>query len=470
MQRTAPARRDRGHRAVALVRSPMEAVVTPHARSAGRLRWQCDRVASTPDSRPLMDVPERVMGTSAQRPTTLAGESIPQQRPGSAGEHDLQCAYGTAERADRFYRDQVRDRLLPKMIEFIGRMEMMFVATSDARGRVRLLAARRRARLHPRARRAPPRLPRVPRQRRAREPRQHQRERARRHPDGRLRPRPDRPARQRQGVDRRGRPAPRPVTRELPPEAEPGRRAERWVVVEVDEAYIHCRKHIPRMAARARAPGVGHRRSGPQGWRLLPRQGRGGPRPEAARTAARGRLRHNGRTSCRGRPRRGPRLPRAVLRGVRPGTAVRAAAARGQPRDRRDRQLHPHARRADLRRAGRVAQRRPLHRPAVLEEPARPRPAARPVARPTSRTGASSTCARPPAAVASGPRSRCSPRTGPGGRARGSTTTSSSATPGTAPSPARSAATAATPSSPTRSSPSVGSARPRPAGSTCSRC
>ena len=26
-----------------------------------------------------------------------------------------------------------------------------------------------------------------------------------------------------------------------------GRRAERWVVVEVDEAYIHCRKHIPRM-------------------------------------------------------------------------------------------------------------------------------------------------------------------------------------------------------------------------------
>jgi predicted pyridoxine 5'-phosphate oxidase superfamily flavin-nucleotide-binding protein len=26
-----------------------------------------------------------------------------------------------------------------------------------------------------------------------------------------------------------------------------GRRAERWVVVDVEEAYIHCRKHIPRM-------------------------------------------------------------------------------------------------------------------------------------------------------------------------------------------------------------------------------
>ena len=30
-------------------------------------------------------------------------------------------------------------------------------------------------------------------------------------------------------------------------ESIPGRRAERWVVVEVTEAYIHCRKHIPRM-------------------------------------------------------------------------------------------------------------------------------------------------------------------------------------------------------------------------------
>jgi uncharacterized protein len=31
------------------------------------------------------------------------------------------------------------------------------------------------------------------------------------------------------------------------PDPAAGRRAERWVVVEVAEAYIHCRKHIPRM-------------------------------------------------------------------------------------------------------------------------------------------------------------------------------------------------------------------------------
>lgn len=27
-----------------------------------------------------------------------------------------------------------------------------------------------------------------------------------------------------------------------------GDRAERWVLVEVEEAYIHCSKHIPKMA------------------------------------------------------------------------------------------------------------------------------------------------------------------------------------------------------------------------------
>ena len=35
---------------------------------------------------------------------------------------------------------------------------------------------------------------------------------------------------------------------QVPQDLEHGRRAERWVVVEVEEAYVHCRKHIPRMA------------------------------------------------------------------------------------------------------------------------------------------------------------------------------------------------------------------------------
>jgi hypothetical protein len=34
---------------------------------------------------------------------------------------------------------------------------------------------------------------------------------------------------------------------ELPVDPVPGRRAELWVVVAVEEAYIHCRKHIPRL-------------------------------------------------------------------------------------------------------------------------------------------------------------------------------------------------------------------------------
>jgi len=50
------------------------------------------------------------------------------------GEQLLQCAYGTRDRAQRFYRDQVRDRLLPAMVEFVGRMETVFIATADAGG------------------------------------------------------------------------------------------------------------------------------------------------------------------------------------------------------------------------------------------------------------------------------------------------------------------------------------------------
>jgi len=54
--------------------------------------------------------------------------------PGSAGEHDLQCAWGTQDAARRFYRDQVRDRLVPAMKQFVARMELAFMATADARG------------------------------------------------------------------------------------------------------------------------------------------------------------------------------------------------------------------------------------------------------------------------------------------------------------------------------------------------
>jgi hypothetical protein len=55
-------------------------------------------------------------------------------RPGSAGEHDLQERYGNVKRANAFYDNQVLDHLTPVMREFILRMKMAFIATADANG------------------------------------------------------------------------------------------------------------------------------------------------------------------------------------------------------------------------------------------------------------------------------------------------------------------------------------------------
>ena len=54
--------------------------------------------------------------------------------PGSAGERALQHRYGTKARAAAFYRHQVADELNGAMRAFIGRMEMVFVSTADAEG------------------------------------------------------------------------------------------------------------------------------------------------------------------------------------------------------------------------------------------------------------------------------------------------------------------------------------------------
>ena len=56
-------------------------------------------------------------------------------QPASSGERQLQIRYGTEARAAAFYREQVLDHLNPAMQAFIERMEMMFVATTDAQGR-----------------------------------------------------------------------------------------------------------------------------------------------------------------------------------------------------------------------------------------------------------------------------------------------------------------------------------------------
>jgi predicted pyridoxine 5'-phosphate oxidase superfamily flavin-nucleotide-binding protein len=54
--------------------------------------------------------------------------------PGSGGEHALQRHAGSQDRAHRFYRQQVLGRLNERMVEFIGRQEMVWIATADGRG------------------------------------------------------------------------------------------------------------------------------------------------------------------------------------------------------------------------------------------------------------------------------------------------------------------------------------------------
>lgn len=168
-------------------------------------------------------------------------------QPGSAGEHALQCAYGTADRAGRFYADQVRDRLLPAMAEFVARTEMLFVATADAHGEC---DASLRA--------GPPGFVHVLDDRTLAYPEYRGngvhaslgnitenahvgllmvdfvRDRIGLHVNGRARIVED-------AAFRRAHP-------QVPVDPARGRRAERWVVVDVEEAYVHCRKHIPQMA------------------------------------------------------------------------------------------------------------------------------------------------------------------------------------------------------------------------------
>ncbi|MGE3288912.1 MAG: pyridoxamine 5'-phosphate oxidase family protein [Pseudonocardia sp.] len=175
-------------------------------------------------------------------------------RPGSAGEHILQCAYGTTERADRFYTDQVRDRLLPSMMEFVGRMEMVFVASADGNGEcdaslragpagfVHVLDERHLAYPEYRGNGVHASLGNI-----SENPHvgllmiDFVRDLIGLHVNG--------PARIVEDVELRA------LHPDLPIPASPGRTPERWVVVEVEEAYVHCRKHIPRMMP------VPHRRS-----------------------------------------------------------------------------------------------------------------------------------------------------------------------------------------------------------------
>lgn len=185
---------------------------------------------------------------------SLAPAGPPPGRPGGAagseGEHRLQAAFGTRDRAGRFYSDQLRDHLVPAMIEFVGRMDMVFIATADGRGEC-----------DSSLRAGPPGFLQVLDDRTLAYPEYRGNgvlaslgnisenphigllmidfveDMIGLHVNGHARIvdadsfREQYPAAD-GGADREG---------------ARGRRAERWVLVDVTEAYIHCRKHIPRM-------------------------------------------------------------------------------------------------------------------------------------------------------------------------------------------------------------------------------
>src|SRR5499427_339587 len=87
---------------------------------AGRTRWCCSPWRREVTGRPL---PE-------------GAANAPGYRGGLHGPEPMKVLNlaRRRQRAGQFYDNQVSDQLTPKMIEFIGRMEMAFVATSDAAG------------------------------------------------------------------------------------------------------------------------------------------------------------------------------------------------------------------------------------------------------------------------------------------------------------------------------------------------
>jgi uncharacterized protein len=188
------------------------------------------------------------------------GHHAPGQRPGSDGERRLQEHLGTRERAEAFYDKQVLDHLNEPMRDFIARQEMMLLATADASGACDNTF-----------RAGPPGFVRVLDDRRITWPEYRGNgvlasmgniienphvgllfidfeEVIGLHVNGTAELIED-------PVLRAGRP-------DLPVEPVPGRRAQLWVVARVDEAYIHCAKHIPRMTKVPRQRG--HHTDGPQ--------------------------------------------------------------------------------------------------------------------------------------------------------------------------------------------------------------
>ncbi|WP_235865263.1 pyridoxamine 5'-phosphate oxidase family protein, partial [Streptomyces cacaoi] len=174
-------------------------------------------------------------------------EGLPgRHRPGSDGEHRLQQRLGTTERADRFYDEQVLDHLNPRMQEFVARQEMFFLATADRHGSCDSTF-----------RAGPPGFLRVLDDRTLVFP--EYRGNGVHASLGNIEENPQLGIllvdflMARIGLHINGRAELvedadlRAVTPDLPEDPVPGRRAVLWVRITVEEAYIHCAKHIPQM-------------------------------------------------------------------------------------------------------------------------------------------------------------------------------------------------------------------------------
>ncbi|MEU8546114.1 pyridoxamine 5'-phosphate oxidase family protein [Streptomyces roseoverticillatus] len=180
--------------------------------------------------------------------------TLPPPPFGSAGEHQLQQHFGTADRADRFYDQQVRRHLTHEMRDFIGRQAMVFLATADSRGEcdaslragppgfVHVIDANTLA--YPEFRGngvmasagnmlENPHLGMLFVDFTHHHVGLHINGAARLYHDGDL----------------------RRIHPGLPTDVAPGRSPEMWVHLTVEEAYIHCSKHIPHLAPAPRPTG-----------------------------------------------------------------------------------------------------------------------------------------------------------------------------------------------------------------------
>lgn len=176
------------------------------------------------------------------------GDPAPPSMPmGSDGEWLLQVSRGTRERAERFYGNQVLDRLNTQMCEFVARQEMVFVATADGNGHcdatfragppgfVAVLSADRLAWPEYRGNGVMASLANI-----IENPHaglifmDFLRDVIGLHVNGYATIVDDRQL--------------RTAYPDLPTDAVPGRHPECWVTLDVAEAYVHCRKHIPRLA------------------------------------------------------------------------------------------------------------------------------------------------------------------------------------------------------------------------------